>query len=199
MRSISTVGHGARSQEEFLQVLREAGVELLVDVRRYPGSKRHPHFGKASLAAELPSHGIRYEWWGQSLGGRRKADAAALERHGGWKNEAFRAYASHMDSSEFRAALQRLMEVSGETHTAIMCAETLWWRCHRRLIADALTAEGRQVMHLGMGEPHAHRMTEIARLDDQGLLAYDRYSPRLWADAGSEPPADPGNGNSPPA
>lgn len=173
MHTISTLGHGARSREEFLAVLSEAGVQLLVDVRRYPGSRRHPHFAKGTLAAMLRLHGIGYEWWGPSMGGRRKADEASVVRHGAWENEAFRAYASHMDSPEFRQALRLLMDISRDRHAAIMCAETLWWRCHRRLIADALVAEGWQVIHLGMGDPRPHRFTEIARVDEQGLLAYD--------------------------
>lgn len=174
MHSLYTVGHGARSNQEFMNVVSSGAVELLIDVRRYPGSNRHPHFAKAALTDNLPSHGIRYEWWGQDLGGRRKADEASLARHAAWRNDAFRAYAAHMDSPEFRQALQHLMDVSAQHRTAIMCAETLWWRCHRRLIADALVSQGCRVIHLGMGEPHEHRFTEIARVDDEGLLAYDR-------------------------
>ncbi len=173
MHPVYTVGHGARSEEEFLTVLAQAGIELLVDVRRYPGSKRHPHFGRGALGAFLTGHGIDYQWWGSSMGGRRKAEQASLRRHGAWENEAFRAYAAHMDGPEFREALRRLMDAAVDRPTVIMCAETLWWRCHRRLIADALVAEEMQVLHLGMGEPRPHRFSGIARVDEQGLLAYD--------------------------
>ncbi len=171
--TIFTVGHGARSLQEFLAVLSEAGVDLLVDVRRYPGSRRHPHFAREALARSLPQQGIAYEWWGDAMGGRRKAEEGSLERHGAWENEAFRAYASHMDGEEFQKALQRLIEASSRRHLAVMCAEALWWRCHRRLIADALVARGRQVLHLGLGEPQLHALTKIGRVDENGLLAYD--------------------------
>lgn len=107
------------------------------------------------------------------MGGRREAGDYSGSRHGAWENEAFRAYAFHMDSLEFRGALARLLEISNDRKTAIMCSETLWWRCHRRLVADALVEEGREVLHLGMGEPQTHRMTEFARVDENGLLAYD--------------------------
>jgi len=173
--TVYTVGHGARSEDEFLAVLGQAGIELLVDVRRYPGSKRHPHFAREALAARLPAHGIDYQWWGSSMGGRRKPEESSLRRHGAWENEAFRAYAAHMDGPEFRTALRRLMDAAVGRPTAIMCAETLWWRCHRRLIADALVAEGMPVLHLGLGEPRPHRLSEIARVDEDGLLAYDGH------------------------
>ena len=174
MSQIFTVGHGARSLEELVSVLSDCRVDLLVDVRRYPGSKRHPHFAKDSLAEALPKSGIDYDWWGKTMGGRRKADEASAVRHAGWEVEAFRAYASHMDTPEFREALGRLMEMSAERPTAVMCSETLWWRCHRRLVADAIEASGGKVVHLGMGKPQPHRMTEFARVDEEGLLAYDR-------------------------
>lgn len=176
MLPIFTVGHGARSIEEFLEVLSGAGVELLIDVRRYPGSKRHPHFGREALAESLAAQGVDYEWWGNQMGGRREAADESALRHQAWENEAFRAYAFHMDSPDFREALGRLGEISSSRRTAIMCSETLWWRCHRRLVADTLLAEGREVLHLGMGEPQPHRMTEFARVDENGLLAYDGAS-----------------------
>lgn len=173
MQPIFTVGHGARPIEEFIAVLSAAGVELLVDIRRYPGSKRHPHFGREALAGALSAHGVAYEWWGEQMGGRREAGDRPGNRHAAWENEAFRAYAFHMDSPEFREALARLKKVSQDRKTAVMCSETLWWRCHRRLVADALVAGGFEAVHLGMGEPQAHRMTRFARVDEDGLLAYD--------------------------
>ncbi len=174
---IYTLGHGARSIEEFLSVLSDEGIQLLIDVRRYPGSKRHPHFGRGALGDALASKGIAYEWWGESMGGRREADEQSETRHGAWEVEAFRAYASHMDRPEFREALERLIQISKERNVAIMCSETLWWRCHRRLIADAVVAGGGSVVHIGMGKPQPHRMTEFARVDENGLLAYDGDSP----------------------
>jgi mannose-6-phosphate isomerase-like protein (cupin superfamily) len=170
---VFTVGHGARSIDEFLEVLLDAGIGLLVDVRRYPGSKRHPHFGRGALGDALARSGVAYEWWGESMGGRREPDEQSEVRHGTWEIEAFRAYASHMDRPEFREALKRLMQVSQERKAAVMCSETLWWRCHRRLIADAVVAAGGGVVHLGMGRPQPHRLTGFARVDENGLLAYD--------------------------
>jgi uncharacterized protein (DUF488 family) len=110
------------------------------------------------------------------MGGRRQTGGGPGSRHLGWENEAFRAYAFHMDSPGFREALARLLKISTDRKTAIMCSETLWWRCHRRLVADALVAEGREVVHLGMGEPQPHRMTGFARKEANGLLAYDGAS-----------------------
>lgn len=173
MTPVFTVGHGSLSLEDFVGILSGAGVDLLVDIRRYPGSRRHPHFARASLAVSLPQHGVAYEWWGKSMGGRRTSGEAALERHGAWENDAFRAYASFMDGPEFQEGLRHLMEVSQESAVAIMCAETLWWRCHRRLVADALVARGRQVLHLGLGKPQPHALTSFCRVEGSGLLVYD--------------------------
>lgn len=174
---VFTVGHGARSIEDFLAVLLDAEIRLLADVRRYPGSRRHPHFGRTALDEALAPKGIAYEWWGESMGGRREPDEQSEARHGAWEIEAFRAYASHMDRPEFREALERLMQSSKEQKVAIMCSETLWWRCHRRLISDAVVARGGSVVHIGMGKPQPHRMTDFARVDENGLLAYDGGSP----------------------
>lgn len=162
-----------------MAVLSDEGIQLLVDVRRYPGSKRHPHFGRDALGDALAKGGIAYEWWGESMGGRRKTDELSETRHGAWEIEAFRAYASHMDRPEFREALERLMQTSMERNVAVMCSETLWWRCHRRLIADAVVAGGGSVVHIGMGKPQPHRITEFARVDENGLLAYDWASRQL--------------------
>ncbi|MDQ4149123.1 MAG: DUF488 domain-containing protein [Actinomycetota bacterium] len=173
MGTIFTIGHGARPLADFLDALANGRVDLLIDVRRYPGSRRHPHFGREALASVLAHGGIGYEWWGPSMGGRREAGGESEVRHRSWKNASFRAYAAHMDTAKFRDALSRLIELSDDHRVAIMCAETLWWRCHRRLIADALLAEGCEVMHLGAGDPERHRMTPSARVDENGLLAYD--------------------------
>ena len=177
MPALYTVGHGARSLEEFLGILQEAGIQLLVDVRRYPGSRRHPHFGREALSAGLDAAGIRYEWWGASMGGRRTSDERSLARHPAWENQAFRAYAAHMDTAQFRQKLNELLALSEGLRVAIMCAETLWWKCHRRLIADAIVAAGREAIHLGAGECRSHRLTESARVDADGLLAYDQVAP----------------------
>lgn len=170
---IFTIGHGSRSFEQFLEVLTGAEVELLIDVRRFPGSKRHPQFGRDALESRLGDEGIGYQWWGESMGGRRAEAESSQTRHGSWRNAAFRAYAGHMDTSEFRKALNRLVVTSKDRSVAIMCAETLWWKCHRRLIADALLTQGLQVVHLGIEPPASHSLSSFARVDENGLLAYD--------------------------
>lgn len=147
-----TVGHGTRTTEELVAVLHDGGVERLVDVRRFPGSRRHPHLARERLAEDLP---VAYEWQGEALGGRRKP--VAESRHPEWRNDAFRAYADWMDTPVFLQALDRLLEAAAEVPTAVMCSETLWWRCHRRLIADAAAARGVDVVHLvnvGKAQPH---------------------------------------------
>ena len=144
-----TVGHGNRTFDELVEILRAAGIGRLLDVRRYPGSRRHPWFARPMLADELPAAGIRYEWLGEELGGRRRAADAARSRHPGWDNDAFRAYAEYTDTDEFRTAIGRLAaEAERPPSLAFMCAETLWWRCHRRLIANELVRDGFRVLHL---------------------------------------------------
>ncbi len=155
--AVRTVGHGTRPTDEIAALLDAAGVRTLIDVRRYPTGVRQPHLARERLAEDLPRRGIRYEWWGEALGGRRSADAATLASSQ-WRNRAFAAYAAYMETPPFRAALERLEERArtGEA-LAIMCAETVWWRCHRRLIADALVADGLSVEHIidrVPGRPH---------------------------------------------
>lgn len=173
--TLFTVGHGARPLEELLETLGEADVRVLVDVRRFPGSRRHPHFAREALERSLPRAGIAYEWQGDILGGRRKALPLERSRHPAWRVDAFRAYAEHMDTPPFRAALERLEERAraGE-RLAVMCSETLWWRCHRRLIADALVAQGFEVIHLlTPGKRQEHELHGEAHVDEQGRPVYD--------------------------
>ena len=156
MTVLYTVGHGARPLDDFVAVLRDGGIGRLVDVRRYPGSRRHPHFGRDALAAELSAVGVQYEWRGDVLGGRRQP--ADPTRHPEWRDPGFRGYADYMDTPEFAGALDRLLtDAAAGPPMAVMCAETLWWRCHRRLIADAAAAAGADVVHLinvGQRQPH---------------------------------------------
>jgi len=152
---VFTLGHSTRSAEELIALLQEAGVELLVDVRRFPGSRRHPQFGREALAAALAAAGIEYRH-APDLGGRRSPRPDSPNT--AWRVAAFRGYADYMDSPEFQAALSRLAAAAAERPTAILCAEAVPWRCHRRLIADALVARGVPVVHLlapGRREPHA--------------------------------------------
>lgn len=149
---VLTVGHSTHALEAFLALLQAARVELLADVRRFPGSRRTPHFGGAALRGVLAGEGIRYEHL-EGLGGRRRA--ASDSPNGGWENAAFRGYADHMATEEFARGLARLEEIAGARGTAMMCAEAPWWRCHRRLLADALLVRGWRVIHV---MPDARRM-----------------------------------------
>lgn len=171
MTRIFTIGHGARSIEEFLDLLEGAGIEVLVDVRTAPGSRKHPHFGRDALAASVESRGIRYEWMGRDLGGFRRA--AEDSPHISLRNSSFRGYADHMETEGFRGARDRLVETAREKHTAVMCAESLWWRCHRRMLADGLVAAGCEVAHImERGRLDPHRLTPAARVAD-GNIIYD--------------------------
>ena len=168
--TVFTVGHGTRPIETFLELLVSVGIERLVDIRTVPGSKRHPQFGQDALARSLGDAGIAYEW-AKDLGGFRKARPDS--RHTALRNTGFRGYADYMETSKFLAARDWLIETSRETTTTVMCAESLWWRCHRRMLSDSLTIAGCSVLHLmegGRREPH--RLTDAARVED-GVLVYD--------------------------
>lgn len=152
---IWTAGHSTRSLEEFLELLAGPGIELVADVRRYPGSRRHPQFGRERLEAGLAAAGVAYRHL-PALGGRRSPDPESPNT--AWRNAAFRAYADHLGSAEFAAGLEELETAARERRTAVVCAEAVPWRCHRRLIADALTVRGWEVVHLlapGREEVHA--------------------------------------------
>lgn len=169
--TVFTIGHGTRDIGTFLDLLEGAGVGRLVDVRTAPGSRKHPQFGRDALAASLADAGVEYAWEGQALGGWRKARPDS--RHIALRSPGFRGYADHMETEEFRRARDRLIESSRGTTTAVMCAESLWWRCHRRMLADALVAAGCEVRHIMEGgrlEPH--RLSRQARLEG-GLPVYD--------------------------
>lgn len=172
---VFTIGHGQRSQDELVTTLVAAGVGRLVDVRRYPGSRRFPHFGRAALAESLPRAGITYDFRGDELGGRRHA-LAPTSRHPAWRDPSFRAYADYVDTPAFRRALLQLEADAARTPLAFMCAETLWWQCHRRLVADALALRGGEVIHLlGPGERRPHVLHPDLRPDDDGWPVYDLH------------------------
>lgn len=166
-----TIGHGARDIDDFLSMLRGAGVRRLVDVRTAPGSRKHPQFGRDALEASLAAAGIGYEWEGEALGGWRRARPDS--RHTSLRSSGFRGYADHMETEAFRAARHRLIDGSTRLLTTVMCAESLWWRCHRRLLADALLAAGCDVRHI-MDGPRLkpHRLAPQARIEN-GLPVYD--------------------------
>ncbi|HYG62073.1 MAG TPA: DUF488 domain-containing protein [Thermoanaerobaculia bacterium] len=170
MAPIFTVGHSTRSIEELLALLSEPGVEVLVDVRRYPGSRRHPQFSRDALEASLAAAGVGYVHE-PDLGGRRPARPGSP--HTAWRVEAFRGYADHMETPEFGAALERLIRLGSERVTVILCAEAVPWRCHRRLISDALVARGIEVRHiLGPGRADLHELDPNARVMPGGRLVY---------------------------
>lgn len=158
---IFTVGHSTHPIEQFLSLLREAGIEAIADVRRFPGSRRNPQFGADALAESLRSQDIDYEPFRDQLGGRRSkrdAEGASPPDNSAWRNASFRAYADYMSTDAFAAGLERLEALAAQRRTAFMCAESHPSRCHRRLIADALLARNWRVIHLlpgGRKEEHA--------------------------------------------
>lgn len=178
--TVFTVGHGARPLDELIATLKGADARVLIDVRRFPGSRRHPQFARDSLERALPAAGIAYEWRGEVFGGRRRPSAKERSRHPAWRVDAFRAYAEHMDTPELRQALKDLEErVRAGERVAVMCSETLWWRCHRRLLGDALLVHGFEVLHLlGPSKSQLHKLHEDARVED-GWPVYDGGQPSL--------------------
>jgi uncharacterized protein (DUF488 family) len=167
--AIWTVGHSTRPIETFLSLLAGSGIEVIADVRSFPGSKRYPQYGKEALAAALAAQGVGYHWL-PSLGGRRKASPDSPNT--GWRNASFRGYADYMSGPEFARGLSQLLEISARSRTAIMCSEGLWWRCHRSLIADALCVRGVGVVHILDAKHNVpHPMTSPARVVG-GVLSY---------------------------
>ena len=167
---IWTIGHSTRSIDVFISLLEENGIRLLADVRSLPGSKRYPQFNKETLAESLNARGIRYEHFPE-LGGRRKSKPDS--RNTAWRNASFRGYADYMETKEFHKGIERLFTLAGEVGpAAIMCAEAVWWRCHRSLISDYLKARRIDVMHiLGANKIESHPFTSAARIVN-GELSY---------------------------
>jgi uncharacterized protein (DUF488 family) len=157
---IFTVGHSTHALDAFVALLRGAGVKAVADVRRYPGSRRSPWFARKALAASLAGEGIGYVHL-EPLGGRRSVVPGSP--NSGWNNAAFQGYADHMATPEFAAGLAELEPLAQRRATALMCAEAPWWRCHRRLIADALVVRGWTVCHIGPeGRQTDHELTDFA-------------------------------------
>ncbi len=167
---IWTIGHSTRKIDIFISLLEDNGIKLLADVRSWPGSKRYPQFNKEALAESLNAHGIRYEHF-PGLGGRRKPNPDS--RNTAWRNVSFRGYADYMETKEFHKGVERLLDLARETGpVAIMCAEALWWRCHRSLIADYLKVRGIEVVHIvDANKIELHPFTSAAHLID-GALSY---------------------------
>ncbi len=169
--NLRTVGHGTLPQEDFTALVSGAGIEVVVDVRSFPASRRHPQFGREAMERWLPDAGIAYRWEPR-LGGRRRARPDSP--HGALRVAAFRGYADHMETEEFRDAIDDLLAEGGTRPVAVMCAESVWWRCHRRLLADAVVLlRGTAVEHLFHdGRIDPHRPTPEARVDGRRLV-YD--------------------------
>ena len=168
--SIWTVGHSTRSQEDFNEILLAHEIEVLVDVRSFPGSRRYPHFNKPELSHQLESIGLLY-WHLPALGGRRTPSPDS--KNTAWRNSSFRAYADHMVSEDFRQGVDALLELAQNKRTAVMCAEAIWWRCHRSLIADFLKSKGVQVIHiLDARRTESHPYTSAAKIVE-GRLSYE--------------------------
>ena len=169
VQTIWTIGHSTRTLEEFRGLLDEYRIESIADVRRFPGSRRYPHFASEALAAALPARDIAYQWLPE-LGGRRKVQPGSPNT--AWRNASFQGYADHLASPEFAEGLEKLLQLAADRRTALMCAEVVWWRCHRSLIADMLKLRGIEVIHI-IDATHTtiHPYTSPARIVD-GRLSY---------------------------
>ncbi len=169
MATIYTIGHSTRTLEELIEVLKAHSIQTLVDIRSFPMSRRLPHFNRESLEKTLPETGIHYVWM-KGLGGYRKkirddSPNVALRSPG------FRHYADYMLTDEFQKAMAELMELAEHSRTAYMCAERLWFHCHRMLVSDWLAAHGHEVLHLdGTGPVKAHKLTADTRLVEGQLI-----------------------------
>jgi uncharacterized protein (DUF488 family) len=166
-----TIGHGTASEDEFVALLRGAGIGRLVDVRTVPASKRNPQFRREAMERWVPGAGIAYRWE-KDLGGFRKPDPASP--NAALRHPAFRGYADHMRTPTFREALDRCLADAADVSTAVMCSESVWWRCHRRLLSDAtVLLRGAEVVHLMHdGRSQLHRPTEGVRREGLDLV-YD--------------------------
>lgn len=165
-----TIGHSTRTLDDFIALLKREGVSHLVDVRAFPTSARYPHFNQANLTDGLAAVGIHYTHF-PGLGGRRKVRRDSHNTL--WRNAGFRGYADYMETREFSAALDDLLEVASRESTAIMCAEAVPWRCHRSLISDAAVAKGVAVFHIMDAGADEHRLTSFGRIDTGGRVHYD--------------------------
>lgn len=166
---IWTIGHSTREAEEFLELLLEHQIQALVDVRSFPGSRRYPHFNREQLSQTLESVGVEYKHMPE-LGGRRKPRPDS--KNTAWNNEGFRGYADYMETADFEKGIEVLLELSRRKRTTIMCAEAVWWRCHRSMIADYLKAREVEVTHiLSVAKTEIHPYTSVARIVE-GRLSY---------------------------
>jgi uncharacterized protein (DUF488 family) len=174
MNTIYTIGHSTRSYEELLAMLRSFNIEVLADVRHYPGSARYPHFNKEALEKALPVEGIEYIHF-KGLGGRRKAHKDS--HNNAWRSEAFKGYADYMETPAFSENIDALVKLAAQKKTAYMCSEAVWWRCHRALVSDYLKVTGRTVLHImAVGKADEHPYTGAATITN-GKLVYQKTDP----------------------
>ena len=167
--SVWTIGHSTLAIEDFLRLLQTSEIRVLADVRSFPGSRRYPQFNKDHLQSSVAANQIEYVHLPE-LGGRRRARPDSINMS--WRNESFRGYADYMETHGFELGMSKLLDLAAQRRTAIMCAESLWWRCHRSLISDYLKVKGIEVVHIiagGKSEPHPY--TSAARIVD-GELSY---------------------------
>lgn len=168
--TVWTIGHSTRSVADFIHILKAHQINTLVDVRSFPGSRRYPQFNSSALSESLAGAGIIYHHL-PTLGGRRRP--APDSKNTAWRNSSFRAYADHMETKGFKEGIERLRDLARQSRTAVMCAEAVWWRCHRSLIADHLKALGATVIHLSdEKQTQIHPYTSAARII-QGRLSYE--------------------------
>ncbi|HWP53278.1 MAG TPA: DUF488 domain-containing protein [Pyrinomonadaceae bacterium] len=167
--SVWTVGHSTLAIEDFIHLLERCEIQVLADVRSFPSSRRYPQFNKDNLQSSLAANRIEYVHLPE-LGGRRRARPDSINMS--WHNEAFRGYADYMETRGFELGISKLLEMAAARRTAFMCAESLWWRCHRSLISDFLKVKGIEVVHIiGSGKAEPHPYTSAARIID-GELSY---------------------------
>ena len=168
-KSIYTIGHSTRTLEHFIAMLQSFSIEMLVDIRSYPGSKRYPHFNKENLEISLPEKNINYIHL-KSLGGRRATKPDS--KNTGWRHPAFRGYADYMETDEFKKGIEELEQIAIKQKTAYMCSEAVWWRCHRSLVSDYLKLNGWMVYHImEINKSEEHHYTQPAKIID-GKLSY---------------------------
>lgn len=166
-----TIGHSNHSLEQFLELLRQHEIEALADIRRYPSSRTFPHFKRDNLREEREASGIEYLWI-EELGGRRPRAEDFDSPNMGLRNESFHNYADHMLTDEFQNAMNKLEDIAGAKRTVIMCAESVFWRCHRRLVSDFVVANGGSVQHIfPNGDAKPHTLTAEAKVENE-ILTY---------------------------
>ena len=169
MPTLYTIGHSTRTLEELISSLRAHGIKTLVDIRAFPMSRRLPHFNRESLEAELPKHGIHYVWM-KSLGGYRKKTRDDSP-HTALRNASFRNYADYTLTPEFEQAATELLQLADQSPTAYMCAERVYFRCHRMIVSDWLVAHGHEVQHIDAeGPTRSHKLTAEARMLDGKMI-----------------------------